>query len=102
MLAVSVLSPLVLTVSVLSMLVLAVMLTVIVRLSGEADTTRHQFDFGSNLLRILSTVTGQGWDVLPDFVSARVLTISSWVLGTYLQLDFGYVYHYLQLGLGYV
>ncbi|XP_043245689.1 glutamate receptor ionotropic, kainate 4-like [Amphibalanus amphitrite] len=75
----------------LSMLVLSVGLTLTVRLNrgrGETESTCRQFSLGSSVLAIFMTVTGQGWSVLPACLSARTVTISSWVLGILISINY--------------
>ena len=69
---------------VLFIAVLAVGLTITVRLNrgrGETETTCREFSLGSSGLSVFMTVTGQGWDLTPDCYSARIVTLSCWMMG---------------------
>ncbi|XP_037088813.1 glutamate receptor ionotropic, kainate 2-like [Pollicipes pollicipes] len=68
----------------LSLVALAIVLLTSVRLSrgpAESGPTRREFSFGYSCLSVLMTVTGQGWAVIPDSGSARIVTFTSWFIG---------------------
>ncbi|XP_037079435.1 glutamate receptor ionotropic, delta-1-like [Pollicipes pollicipes] len=75
----------------LSLAVLSGALTATVRLNrrrGESDLICREFTFGSSCLAAFMMVTSQGWAVTPNSASARIVTLSGWIMGMLISVGY--------------
>ena len=74
-----------------SLIVLSLVLRTTLRFNHERAEDRHkvqEMGLGSCLFSGFRTVMGQGWDVVPDSLAARTVTIFIWVLSIIISVSY--------------
>ena len=74
-----------------SLIVLSLVLRTTLRFNHERAEDRHkvqEMGLGSCLFSGFRTVVGQGWDVVPDSLAARTVTIFTWVLSIIISVSY--------------